>query len=62
MRSILLGGALLFSCALFAQQTDWPVLKHYEENRIDRIAMPVGGLEQGIFPSAEMVSGRMWKS
>jgi uncharacterized protein (DUF608 family) len=33
-------------CA-FSQQHDWPVLKHYEQQCIDRIAMPVGGIGTG---------------
>jgi non-lysosomal glucosylceramidase len=33
-------------CA-FSQQLEWPVLKHYEHQYIDRIAMPVGGIGTG---------------
>jgi hypothetical protein len=31
-----------FTC--FAQQTAWPVLKHYEGNTLKKLAMPVGGI------------------
>ena len=33
-------------CA-FTQRHEWPVLKHYEHQFIDRIAMPVGGIGTG---------------
>lgn len=31
----------------FAQQKDWPVLKTYDENHLQRIAMPIGGIGTG---------------
>jgi len=31
----------------FSQQSEWPVLKHYEHEYLDRIAMPVGGIGTG---------------
>ncbi len=31
----------------FAQQAQWPILKHYEGEYIDKIAMPVGGIGTG---------------
>lgn len=30
-----------------AQQSDWPVLKHYDQNHIAKIAMPIGGIGTG---------------
>src|SRR5882757_8127214 len=38
---------LLFTTVCFCQHTPWPVLKHYEKNSLDRIAMPVGGVGTG---------------
>ncbi len=28
-------------------QTAWPILKHYDENHISKIAMPIGGIGTG---------------
>ncbi|WP_406684722.1 non-lysosomal glucosylceramidase [Seonamhaeicola sp. MEBiC1930] len=36
-----------FSGFLNAQQNSWPVLKTYDQNHTDRIAMPVGGIGTG---------------
>jgi non-lysosomal glucosylceramidase len=44
---VLLAAILFFSNILFAQQNAWPVLKHYEGEYIDKIAMPVGGIGTG---------------
>jgi non-lysosomal glucosylceramidase len=39
---------LLFgSIQLSAQKTAWPVLRHYEGDQLNRIAMPVGGIGTG---------------
>ncbi|PQV50617.1 uncharacterized protein (DUF608 family) [Jejuia pallidilutea] len=38
---------LLFSSSILAQNTDWPVLKSYDQYHTDRIAMPVGGIGTG---------------
>ena len=42
-------GFLLCSFTLLAQdsQNVWPVLKHYDENHISQIAMPIGGIGTG---------------
>ncbi len=45
-RSIYILFLITAQCA-FSQQHDWPVLKHYEHQFIDRIAMPVGGIGTG---------------
>src|ERR1700755_3004483 len=39
--------ALLFISNVIIAQTTWPVLKHYEGENIDKIAMPVGGIGTG---------------
>ncbi|MCD6200230.1 MAG: hypothetical protein J7K46_00305 [Bacteroidales bacterium] len=31
----------------FGQATEWPVLKHYDEHHLDKIALPVGGIGTG---------------
>jgi non-lysosomal glucosylceramidase len=46
MKLILFAGTLMISCRLFSQE-GWPVLKHYELNAIEKIAMPVGGIGTG---------------
>ena len=38
---------LLFGQAINAQQDQWPVLKTYDQNHLQRIAMPVGGFGTG---------------
>jgi len=47
MRKILLFLLIFLSNRLFAQSSDWPVLKHYEGKNLDKIAMPVGGIGTG---------------
>ena len=41
----------LWSCLLWTftatAQTDWPVLKTYDQDHIQRIAMPMGGIGTG---------------
>src|SRR5690348_6797924 len=41
-----------------AQVSDWPVLKHYEGQYINRIAMPVGGIGTG---SISIGGNGQWK-
>lgn len=31
----------------FAQNPSWPVLKHYDQDHLDKIAMPIGGIGTG---------------
>lgn len=38
---------LLFGQAINAQQSQWPVLKTYDQDHLQRIAMPVGGFGTG---------------
>jgi non-lysosomal glucosylceramidase len=38
---------ILLSVPGFAQQKQWPVLKHYEGKYLEKIAMPVGGIGTG---------------
>jgi uncharacterized protein (DUF608 family) len=40
---------LLFATGIYAQNQhpDWPVLKHYDENHISKVALPVGGIGTG---------------
>lgn len=38
--------ALIF-CTLILQAQDWPVLKHYDQDHIDRISLPIGGVGTG---------------
>ena len=40
--------------SLQAQNSNWPVLKHYDENHVSKIALPVGGIGTGTVS----VSGR----
>jgi len=37
----------IFSRANYAQQSQWPVLKSYDQDHLQRIAMPVGGFGTG---------------
>ena len=45
------GVLAIISCAIsvnvIVAQKSWPVLKHYDENHISKIAMPVGGIGTG---------------
>jgi non-lysosomal glucosylceramidase len=43
-----------FGQSLKAQNNSWPVLKHYDENHVSKIALPVGGIGTGTVS----VSGR----
>jgi uncharacterized protein (DUF608 family) len=48
MKKLHLLGILLFVFSYAkAQQNSWPVLKTYDQNHLDRIAMPVGGIGTG---------------
>ena len=38
---------LLFVTELIGQSTDWPFLKHYDQEHINKIALPVGGIGTG---------------
>ncbi len=44
----------LGSCLLIRAQEPWPILKHYDENHVSKVAMPVGGIGTGTVS----VSGR----
>lgn len=46
MKTILTLVASLVFTSIFAQ-TEWPILKHYDQSHIGRIAMPVGGIGTG---------------
>src|SRR5436190_22073730 len=48
MKKIIILSVSILTCFLsFAQQSKWPVLKTYEKEYINRIAMPVGGIGTG---------------
>jgi len=38
---------LFFSVQLYAQTPAWPVIKHYDQAHLDKIAMPIGGIGTG---------------
>src|SRR5665213_1614763 len=38
---------VLFTAPVFAQSPAWPVIKHYDQAHLDKIAMPVGGIGTG---------------
>ena len=39
---------LLLVCGMtIGQESSWPVLKHYDKNHVDRIALPLGGIGTG---------------
>jgi len=40
-------GWLLFSGLAASQSPQWPVLKHYDGDHVDQIAMPIGGIGTG---------------
>jgi hypothetical protein len=39
--------SFVFINALHAQSTGWPFLKHYDQEHINKIALPVGGIGTG---------------
>lgn len=47
MKNILLTLSFFGAMVVHAQTQDWPVLKHYEGQYTNRIAMPVGGIGTG---------------
>lgn len=47
MRSFCLFLLVCLTIAAYARQKQWPVLKHYEDKYIERIAMPIGGIGTG---------------
>ncbi|HEX6226675.1 MAG TPA: GH116 family glycosyl-hydrolase [Chryseolinea sp.] len=47
MKKLLTFSVCLLHCGVYAQHSDWPVLRHYEKQNTERIAMPVGGIGTG---------------
>lgn len=45
---------IFFWCATTLKAQDWPVLKHYDDSHVSKVALPVGGIGTG----AVSVSGR----
>jgi hypothetical protein len=45
--SLLISGLLFFVLVINGQETQWPVLKHYDKNHIAKIALPIGGIGTG---------------
>ena len=43
----LIVGFLIVSNTCFSQQTEWPVLKHYDQDHLLNIALPLGGIGTG---------------
>jgi non-lysosomal glucosylceramidase len=39
--------AFIISLTIQGQNIKWPVLKHYDEHHISKVAMPVGGIGTG---------------
>jgi len=46
---------------LQAQHTEWPVLKHYDQNHINKIALPVGGIGTGTISLGGIGDLRDWE-
>lgn len=44
---ILLLSLILISPSIQSQNTKWPVLKHYDESHISKVALPIGGIGTG---------------
>lgn len=57
MRFILLAACILLNAPLFAQQP-WPVIKRYDGNSLDKIAMPIGGIGTG---NISIAGNGQWK-
>ena len=57
-----LTGILAFS--LFAQQnsTEWPILKHYDQDHLLNIALPLGGIGTGTFSLGGRGELRDWNA
>lgn len=47
MKKALIISLLLLSLMLFSQNKEWPILKHYDQNHLGRIALPIGGIGTG---------------
>jgi len=43
----LIGSFLIAFNISFSQKTDWPILKHYDQNHLLNIALPLGGIGTG---------------
>ncbi len=46
---------------LQAQRTEWPVLKHYDQDHINKIALPVGGIGTGTISLGGIGDLRDWE-
>ncbi len=48
MKNLKLLICVLLVCApVFSQRTEWPILKHYDQDHIAKIALPIGGIGTG---------------
>jgi uncharacterized protein (DUF608 family) len=47
MKNKMLYFLMILSCIAHAQQHSWPVLKHYDQNHLLNIALPLGGIGTG---------------
>ena len=45
--TLILISIVLTSVSTFAQNRDWPVLKHYDQDHLLNIALPLGGIGTG---------------
>jgi non-lysosomal glucosylceramidase len=59
--SLLLEACLISSNYLFAQSEDWPFLKHYDQDHVNRIALPVGGIGTGTISLGGIGDLRDWE-
>ncbi|MFC2126105.1 GH116 family glycosyl-hydrolase [Bacteroidota bacterium] len=53
--------SILFSLTVSAQTTEWPVLKHYDQEHLSKIALPVGGIGTGTISLGGIGDLRDWE-
>jgi non-lysosomal glucosylceramidase len=59
--SLLLEACLISSSLLYAQSEDWPFLKHYDQDHVNKIALPVGGIGTGTISLGGIGDLRDWE-
>jgi hypothetical protein len=52
---------LVFTNDLYGQSFEWPILKHYDQEHIHKIALPVGGIGTGTISLGGTGNNLTWR-